>query len=179
MRQWYWIPALVLGSALAGCAEGTKTSTPQFQGDYQGTLFNYAAGGRDLHTVVVGDPFGEAEAFAPRVAAILTERSTREPSNFTTDPGPSAHLQYKVVLFFDPERSVTPNTLCGDAGALQPKPPGDLQSVDMLMAFCDGVLAVSYLRGSYNDGGREGRFESFLALMLHLLLPTETPRRFR
>ena len=103
MRQHYWILAFVMASALAGCAEGTRTSTTQFQGDYHGTLLDFAAGGRDLHTVAVGDPLGEGDVFAPRVAAILTVRNTRQRPIFTTELGPCARRQYKVVLFFNPE----------------------------------------------------------------------------
>ena len=178
MHRHYRKLALGLALVAAACADGSRISQTQFQGEYHSTLFDYAAGGRDLHTVVVGDPFGEGTSFARRVSAILTERHVRDHTNFTTEPGPSARLQYKLVLFFNPARSVTPNALCRDPDALEPR-PANAGTMDLQMAFCNGVVAVTYLRGSVAAGAREGRFESFLSMMLHLLLPAEAPRRFR
>ena len=177
MRRHYW--KLVLGLALVttACADISRVSDTQFQGEYHATLVDYAAGGRDLHTVVVGDPFGEGALFAQRVTAILTERHVRDHTNFTAEPGPSARLQYKLVLFFNPARSVTPNALCRDPDALESR-SATTQEVELQMAFCNDVVAMTYLRGPVADGTRTARFESLLSMMLHLLLPTEAPHRF-
>ena len=103
---------LVCAAALLSCATGTTFESTQRGGSYRTADFSYVAGGRDFHTVVRGNPFGgDDDAFARRVTAALNTPRFRQSSNFTTQPGPSGRLQYRMVLVFNPQRRVTPNTI--------------------------------------------------------------------
>ncbi|MEE8275865.1 MAG: hypothetical protein V3R75_01770 [Alphaproteobacteria bacterium] len=96
---------VALALVLVGCTSGgTFGWLEQYGTDFE-SAFDYGAGGRDFSTVVVGNPFGgDAAVFGRSVASTLTARNTFQPINFTTDPGPSARLQYRLVLLFNSER---------------------------------------------------------------------------
>ncbi len=170
------LAALVLGaSAVGSCAAATKFESTQFGGRYQGVEFEYIAGGRDFHTVVRGNPFGGDDAvFANRVVAILNARNTRQRSNFTTEPGPSARLQFRMVLVFNPVGRAPPNTLCSEPDSVEAAPPNP-QTIAVHAAYCNGAVAVTSVRGSV--GGDDDAFEQLLAEMLTLLFPHRGFRR--
>ena len=135
-----------------------------------GSFYGFAAGRRDFHTVVVGNPFGDDDAaFGQRVTAILNERNTQQSTNFTTEPGPSARLQYKLVLLFNPAKRLTPNGLCRDTVAASVR-PANAQAITVQAAFCDGEKATVSIRGNLSGGDDPARFEQFVAQMQWLLL---------
>ena len=141
--------------------------------------FNYGVGGRDLSTVVVGNPFGgDAAAFGRSVASTLTAHNTFQPINFTTEPGPSARLQYRLVLLFNSERRVVGNALCADSAALSVA-PSTSDKVTIHAAFCNGPLAMRAILGSIRGltGSDDPRFEQFLAETASLLFHTTRSSR--
>ena len=126
---------LLVATGLAACAVGARFETRQFAGAFNTSFYGFAAGRRDFHTVVVGNPFGDDDAaFGQRVTAILNERNTQQSTNFTTEPGPSARLQYKLVLLFNPAKRLTPNGLCRDTVAASVR-PANAQAITVQAAF--------------------------------------------
>lgn len=175
------VPIVVFALLLASCTSGGTFGWPEQYGGQIDSSFNYAAGGRDFKTVVVGNPFtvvvgnpfgGDAAAFGRSVASTLTARNTLQPINFTTEPGPSARLQYKLVLLFDSERRVDDHALCADSAALSVGPPSP-DEVTVHAAFCNGI-AVRAIVGSIRgvSGPDDPRFQKFLGETAYLLLHT-------
>lgn len=162
-------PLIVCAVALTSCADGSTFETTQLSGGYRTANFNYVAGGRDFHTVVRGNPFG-GDDDADRVTAALNTIIFRQATNFTAQPGPSARLQYRMVLVFNPQRRVTPNTLCRDADTLAVAPPNQ-QLITVDAAYCNGDKAITSLRGRLRGGADAARFKHFLAQVLQLLFP--------
>ncbi len=165
---------VALALVLVGCTSGgTFGWLEQYGTDFE-SAFDYGAGGRDFSTVVVGNPFGgDAAAFGRSVASTLTARNTFQPINFTTDPGPSARLQYRLVLLFNSERRVVSHALCADSAALSVA-PSTSDKVTIHAAFCNGPLAMRAIVGSIRGvtGPDDRRFDQFLGEMAHLLFCT-------
>ncbi len=162
---------VALALVLVGCTSGgTFGWLEQYGTDFE-SAFDYGAGGRDFSTVVVGNAFGgDAAAFGRSVASTLTARNTFQPINFTTDPGPSARLQYRLVLLFNSERRVVGNALCADSAALSVA-PSTSDRVTIHAAFCNGPVAMRDIEGSIRGvtGPADPRFEKFLGEMAQLL----------
>ncbi len=165
------VPIVAMALVLASCTSGGTFGWPEQYGGQINSAFNYGAGGRDFSTVVVGNPFGgDAQAFGRSVASTLTARNTFQPINFTTEPGPSARLQYRLVLLFNSERRVVDHALCADSAALSVA-PSTSDKVTIHAAFCNGPVAMRAIEGSIRGvtGPDDPRFEQFLGDMAHLL----------
>ncbi len=168
------VPIVVMALFLASCTSGGTFGYRDQFGSQIDSAFNYGAGGRDFSTVVVGNPFGgDAPAFGRSVASTLTARNTFQPINFTTEPGPSARLQYRLVLLFNSERRVVGNALCADSAALSVA-PSTSDKVTIHAAFCNGPVAMLDIEGSIRGvtGPDDPRFEKFLAETAFLLFNT-------
>ncbi len=105
---------------------------------YRPTLFNYAAGGRDLEVRTIGNPYIEQgladQEFPAFVAASMQGRNLGQPTNFTTTPGETARDRYKVVIAFNPIEPATYRSLC--EGEVQSGPTEE--KVRVKAAFCQG-----------------------------------------
>lgn len=75
-----------------------------------GELFA-AADGRDLRTVVQGNPFG-APGFEQWVTEIMTGTYVGPRTRFTTTPGPTENRNYFVSVVFNAQPEVNPFNLC-------------------------------------------------------------------
>lgn len=141
---------LLLAAALAaaGCAAGNvRLSQQDTASTYSPGEFAWAAGGRDLWVVVVGNPFGgDAAAFEAAVTAAMQGRHWGPRTNFTTTPGAGARTRYRVVLLFDPPAALNAPRLCADApSALPSEAAGD--EVVLFAAFCHGKRLRSQVKG--------------------------------
>ncbi|MFQ5971244.1 MAG: hypothetical protein ACE5Q3_02865 [Alphaproteobacteria bacterium] len=172
-----------LGAALllAGCGSaGTFVQDRSYMRDNTPT-FSYIAGGRDMSTVVVGNPFGGSdEDFAARVTEILNARNTRQRTNFTTAPGSSARSEYRVVLAFNTPRATGRADICRDPSVLATSENGE-RPVRLQMGFCLNAFSLTYVRGRLGDveSAEDQRFSDFLAQGLLLTQPERDRRRRR
>ena len=105
---------------------------------YRPTVFNYAAGGRDLEVQTVGNPYAERgfadQDFPEFIVGSMQGRNLGQPTNFTTTPGETARDQYKVVIVFNPVEPATYRSLC--EGEAQSGPTEE--KVRVKAAFCQG-----------------------------------------
>ncbi len=77
---------------LAGCTGAATFDTGRLSTNTRSLNFATSAGGRDMHTQIIGNPFAiPDDLFANTVTTIFNERNTWTRSNFTTRPRPSAH----------------------------------------------------------------------------------------
>ena len=105
---------------------------------YRPSLFNYAAGGRDLAVQTVGNPYAEQglgnQDFPDFIVASMQGHNLGQPTNFTTTPGDSARDHYKVVVAFNPVEPATYRSLC--EGDVESGPTEE--KVRVKAAFCQG-----------------------------------------
>ena len=177
---WKFVSLALAASVLAACGAVGTFGALQRYGQLD-TALNYAAGGRDLHTIVVGNPFdGDQAAFARRVAATLTARNSYQPINFTTEPGASARTQYRLVLIFNEAPRLIDFDLCGDPASLGTGPMAT-GNLTVHAAFCNGKFAMRGIRGRLGaaTGPGDRRFEQFLAQTASLLFSSDNWRMRR
>jgi hypothetical protein len=160
---------------LVGCAGESLVYNEQLSPAYRPTEYGYGAGGRDLTTVIVGDPFqlGE-EQFQEQLTALLNRHQPiLQPTHFTTTPGPTARPIYRVVFLFD-TKTVLPNQMC--------RAPSEVPAVDLgktvrvNAAFCRWQGYLSTVTGEIEVASIDDpKFESMIAQMIFLLFPPVDP----
>lgn len=127
---------LVSAAALFACDYNHRRS--YVEPTYRPQLFNYAAGGRDLTTETVGNPFAgrgiDDQEFPDVVTALMQGRNLGQATNFTATPGPTARPQYKVVIAFDPVEPASYRALC--EGQVRSGPTEE--TIRVKAAFCQG-----------------------------------------
>jgi len=131
------VAAMAGAAALAGCAGQSTIYNSTISSAYRPYLYGYGAGGRDLTTIVQGNPFDlDQPQMEERLLAKFNARPTLlQRTHFTTTPGPSARPEFKAVLMFN-RAIVLPNQVCR---APDQVPVADLGSTMRLTAtFCRG-----------------------------------------
>ena len=146
----------------------------------QQSSLNFAtiAGGRDMHTQIIGNPFAiPDDLFANTVTTIFNERNTWTRSNFTTRPGPSARKNFRLVLVFNAADRGLPSRLCRNPGAI-PLAPASTRPIRLQISFCHGDKDITSRRGSLPDatGPKDMVFRNFLAQALQLSQPRNQTR---
>jgi len=134
--------------AAASCAPGNVRLTLQEASPTYGPGdFAYAGAGRDMHVVVVGNPFGGDEAaFGRAVTDAMQGRHWGQRTNFTTTPGPDARVRYRVVLLFDPPVAFNGARLCRRPDSALPTQSGG-GDVVLFAGFCRGKKVLTQIRG--------------------------------
>ena len=168
------ISALVgLGLLCAGCADATRVYNVEQRPSYDVTEYGYAAGRRDLATIVRGDPFGMGEErFEDALVEALERHPPRpQPTNFTTEPGPSARPYYHAVFLFDAPPATGWTGLCQTPPQV---PEVDTDGVVRLTAaFCRGQGVLTKATGEVAGvtGVDDPRFDALLGQVVIALVP--------
>jgi hypothetical protein len=171
-----WLAVAGALSVLSACAGQSFIYNSTLSSSYRPTDYGYGAGGRDLTTVIVGNPFAiDQAALDTKLLAILNSRPTLlQPTHFTTTPGPSARPAYRAVFYFN-TAIVNYNRLCGDPAAV---PKANLESkIRLTAAFCAYGGFRSSVTGEI-DGITDiddPRFAKMVGQMLILLFPPVDP----
>ena len=158
---------------LAGCTAGTSFDTGRSSVNSSRLRFATIAGGRDMHTVIAGNPFAVPDdAFASAVTTTLNARNSRVQSNFTTTPGPSARPGFRLVLVFNQTGRSLSSAVCESPDALPLDP--EARPIRLHIAFCQGDSDITGIRGrlAAANGPDDPRFQDFLAQALQLSQPT-------
>lgn len=181
-------PIIVFASLLfaAACAPGGTRLTHQFLSPaYNSGEFAYAGAGRDLRTVVHGNPFGGGQpafgepAFGEAVTDAMQGRHWGQRTHFTTAPGADARNLYKVVLLFDPPIDFTGLRLCRDDDATLAGVPRRGDGIAVFAAFCLGDKSLTGIRGSIPSatGPTDPAFRELIGDVTRALFPPAQPMR--
>lgn len=162
--------------AITACAAGNVRLTQQeIAPSYSPGEFTYAGAGRDMRVVVVGNPFGgERAEFERAVTDAMQGRHWGQRTNFTTMPGPGARDRYRVVLLFDPPRSLNAARLCHDDPATLPsEAAGD--GIVLFAAFCRGKRSRTEIKGyaSGATGPDDPAFRELVGQVTNGLFPPD------
>ena len=118
---------------LVGCGAPTTMSRVHVAG--VPSLFAYAAGGRDMQTVVVGNPFPVPTAEVEKaITDAMQGNHYGPPTRFTTDPSAHTRAGYRIVIMFDPPHTLPNRVVCGDTERLSADPNGE--RLRLITAFC-------------------------------------------
>jgi hypothetical protein len=179
MRSFVRLAVLAAGALLAAACAGQSTIyNNMLSGGYRPYVFGYAAGRRDLTTVIVGNPFDIDKAqLDSRLVEMLNESPNfLQPTHFTTTPGPSARPQYRAVFLLN-RQSVLPGVACR---APDKVPAADLGATTRLMAvFCQQGGYLSTVTGELQGvtGIDDPRLRQLVRQMVPLLFPPVDPTR--
>jgi hypothetical protein len=179
MRTFVRLAVLVIGGLLVtACAGQSTIYNNMLSGGYRPYVFGYAAGRRDLTTVIVGNPFeiDQAELNRRLVDMLNASPNFLQPTHFTTTPGPSARQQYRAVFLFN-RQIVLPGRACR---APEKVPAADLGATTRLVAvFCQRGGYLSTVTGELQNvaGIDDPRFRQLIGQMVPLLFPPIDPTR--
>jgi hypothetical protein len=158
---------LASGLHLAACSSAVEqVSYTEVRSAYSFGEAGYAADGRDLWTVIQGDPFRMMDSsFADTVTSLMhSPLRTR----FTTQPGESAIKLYRVVLRFGAEPGVSP-PICG---AATPTFDTAARPVRVHAAFCRGEQILTEAVGFVNaNAASDPAFRTNVAAVSRELFP--------
>jgi hypothetical protein len=182
---------------VAACAGSVRLTQLDVASTYDAGEFAYAAAGRDLHVVIVGNPFGgDQDAFETAVTDAMQGRHWGQATNFTTTPGDDARLSFRVVLIFDPPPGGDDARLSFRVVLIFDPPPGmnaarqcreealavqtvpaDSQ-IELSAAFCSGDSARTRIRGRVSGakGPQDRAFRELVGQVTNGLFPPDRGR---
>ena len=109
--------------------------------------FAAAAGGRDMTTLIIGNPFDQAkDAVNIAITDAMLGHNYGPPTHFTTRPGPSAAKNYSITILFNPPPAIGPNALCGDTAGISAEETGT--RLRLIAVFCSHGEPMSFAYGS-------------------------------
>jgi hypothetical protein len=154
--RYYLLAAAI---AVAACAAGNVRLTQQdIAPSYSPGEFAYAGAGRDMHVVVIGNPFGgDHSAF---------ERAV-------TDAMQGQHWGQRTKLF-DPPRSLNSARLCREvASALPSESAGE--GIVLFAAFCRGKRLRTEIKGHISSatGPDDPAFRELVGQVTNGLFPPD------
>ncbi|MFE0753567.1 hypothetical protein ACFW16_06430 [Inquilinus sp. NPDC058860] len=150
---------------LAGCASD-RVVVSDISSRYSRVEFSAAADGRDLRTVIQGNPFG-TPGFDQAVTQIMNRTYVGPATRFTTTPGPTAKRDYFVSLVFNPAPDVVPFALCNSAPI--PTAAPNPNRITARAAFCiTGGEATAVV--GYVDNVKGPDDPNFVSMIQHMML---------
>jgi len=160
---------------IGGCAGAIITQSSNDVEVRSGVLstFSYAAAGRDMRTVVIGNPFQAGKADLDRaVVAAMQNRNNGPTTTFTTTPSESAREGYSVVVAFDPPPTLPNARLCESLDGVATEPARD--RLRLVMVFCAGKSVESWVRSSAPrpSSPADPQFANLISQATRQLIPT-------
>lgn len=166
----------VAALGLAACATSPVQTQNYVAPTYDfGNFRNYHQG-RDTRVVVYGDPFKiPKQRFDRIVTGLMQGYNSGGPTNFTTQPGPSAEPNLRVVMAFDAAPQY--GDLCS-ANAFSPAPGGE--RLTLTAAWCWGDRLDSRVEGSAPpvSGPNDPAFAELVHQVTFELFPPNGYKRF-
>jgi len=167
--------------ALAACGDQVVRVRGQtMSGSYNAGDFGYAAGGRDLRVVIVGNPFGgDQAAFERAVTDAMQGRNHGQETNFTTSPGPSARAEYRAVMVFNPSNNLVGGTVCQRDPTSLPTAAGEGTAVALVAVFCLSEQSLTQVRGDIDAavGPDDPNFAELVGQSTQALFPSKRRKR--
>ena len=162
----------------SACATDVRLTQQEISPSYKAGEFAYAGAGRDMRVIVVGDPFNaDAAVFGKAVTDYMQGNHWGPRTNFTTTPGASARSSYRVVMLFDPPKTLVGMRLCREEATALPT-ARDSNEIVVFAAFCRGNESLTEIKGRIKGatGPEDPVFGDLVAQVTNALFPPE--RRF-
>ncbi|MDP6805207.1 MAG: hypothetical protein QF902_07720 [Rhodospirillales bacterium] len=140
------------------------------------SAFNYGAGGRDLRTVVLGNPFAMPKVVIDEAVIDSIQGMNNGPvTHFTIAPSNDARAPYRVVILFDPPKTLAWRDLCGNAAALESVARDARLRVSI--AFCVNEPLYAHVDSSIPsaDSPDDPAFRKMMGRATFLLIPPRDP----
>jgi len=142
---------------------------------YEPSDLAYAAGGGEMRTEIVGNPFGGVQGdFDAAVTSAMYGAHFGPAVTFSTAPGPQARQIHTLRLIFNGATAASGYSICD--GDLANVPPRQVTgNVQVLAAFCRGTKPLSYVsaRTSGIGAADDPAFTTFMRQVAVLLFPPQ------
>ena len=173
-----WLPVLVIGAALASCADIVVVNDPVSQPNYIMGEERYAARNGSIRVEVGGETFGLApDAFAARVVDEMRRGYYRH-DFFTGEASAATDPRYKIVMMFNPDRAVGGAEVCSAPQIPSPTARNPAERTVLLAAFCGGSVALSEMTGWVRLAGADDpRFAELINRVTNSIFPRRDPRQ--
>lgn len=168
--------AAVAVAFLASACTGEVMYTQLYRANSD-SFFTYGASRGEMLAVVAGNPFPVAKDVLERAVTDAMQGSHHGPmTHFSTNPGPSADRNSRVVVAFNTPKAMHARTLCENPAAIPTagQEPGKLRAD---VAFCVESEIYSNVNismpavGSPNDP----KFRHMIASAMWSLIPSRDP----
>lgn len=176
MRTVSMVTAVLL--FVSACASDVRLTQQEISPSYKAGEFAYAGADRDLQVIVVGNPFdGDKATFDKAVTDYMQGNHWGPRTNFTTMPGASARKSYRVVMLFDPPKTLVGMRLCREEPSSLPTEENEGRIV-VFAAFCRGGESLTEIKGRIEGASGPGDpvFGDLVAQVTNALFPPD--RRF-
>ncbi|MEZ5647667.1 MAG: hypothetical protein R3E60_01655 [Alphaproteobacteria bacterium] len=153
--------------------ERTEVSTV-----YEPQLLGYAgAGGRDIWTIILGNPFSVPQAIVNAIIVESMHGSHFGPDvDFTTMPAPGDRRYMRVVILINGSTS-SADDVC-EYYPQRPLGPGYHDHIKVMMVFCNNEIPLSSVIGKVDVQNPDDKeFRSFIRQMTVALFPPRNPRQ--
>ena len=169
------LATMVLGAAvLSGCSGTVMQSRIDRPGADQ--FFRYGAAPGEMKAVVVGNPFPVPKQEVDQAVVDAMQRNHNGPmTHFSTNPGPEAHKDYRIVMAFNTPTAFQPENLCKAPDTI---PSGkDVKDLKLLAGFCVGDTLYSRAKVSATSisSPSDPRFKGMVQTAMRELVPVKDP----
>jgi len=169
--------APIAAAALLVSACTSVIMTGQLHRANSNSFFNYWAGRGEMLAVVVGNPFPVSKEVLDRAVTDAMQGNHNGPlTRFSTDPGPKADCNSRIVVAFDLPKTMHVRVLCENAAAI-PTSGREAGKLRADFAFCiesDIYSSVSASMPGVDSIG-DPRFRQMIAGAMWSLIPAVDP----
>ena len=166
--------ALIVPFLLAGCSGEIMQSRVLRPGADQ--YFQYGATPGEMRAVVAGNPFPVAKQIVDQAVVDAMWHNHHGPATrFSTDPGPNAHTDFRIVMAFNTPTAFQASALCGDPAAI---PSGKTEGrLRLFAAFCVGekLYSQAEVTAPAMDGPTDPQFTRMVRTAMWQLVPYSDP----
>lgn len=171
-------PACGILFLIAACGDGIRTWAVYQPHPGVPEIFRSAAGGRDLRTVIYGNPTtASKEAFHETVIAAMQGRNWGPTTRFTTRPSESARAGYRVVRVFSGDRSLGAEAACQELDPAALSPVAERVELQAVFYFNKRVLLQAHVTSPAFTTTGDRRLNAAVTEAVLSLFPVRGPER--
>jgi len=140
------------------------------------TYFAQGASAGEMLTVVSGNPFPVSKAQLEQAVTEAMQGNHRGPrTHFSTQPGPEARRNHRIVMAFNTPKSFHIDNLCGTAANIPSEPAGE--KLTLSAGYCVGDALYSHAKVSIPEppSPNDPRFQHMVASAMWELVPSTDP----
>ena len=167
-------------SILVGCATQGDVGSSQILGSSRGShgqysTYQFAAGNRDLQTVIVGNPFSlKKSEFDNQVTKLMQGNDRGINANFTVAASENMRTGYSAVMMFNPSSGTSLDQMCGDPNKLKSTIRG--QQIKVILVFCGpGPISAGSATLQSASSISDQKFNQLVRDVTFRMTPNEPP----
>lgn len=171
LRAAYLVPAILMLSAF----DNIDVMHIDHSNNGVHGIHSYAGGNRDFKVQLAGNPFSADPATVGKaVTDAMRGADHGINARYSTTLSDPKKTYYRIVVLFEPPRTLNEQEACGDLSGMQFETTGKRANIQMV--YCSGDFAESSISASAGafSGPADPRFRTVIRNMVWLLIPDGT-----